>query len=56
MTVRGAGPQVTTVSPTYAAEALNGGAAGWLSSTLAKPEVGRRHTPLTYSGPLNVTK
>ena len=30
---------VTTVSPTYAKEALEGGAAGWLRSTLAKPEV-----------------
>jgi hypothetical protein len=30
---------VTTVSPTYAREALDGGAAGWLRSTLAKPEV-----------------
>ncbi|BDA42114.1 Glycogen synthase 1 [Coccomyxa sp. Obi] len=30
---------VTTVSPTYAREALEGGAAGWLRSTLAKPEV-----------------
>ncbi|EIE18024.1 soluble starch synthase [Coccomyxa subellipsoidea C-169] len=30
---------VTTVSPTYAREALEGGAAGWLRSTLAKPDV-----------------
>ncbi len=30
---------VTTVSPTYASEALTGGAAGWLTATLAKPEV-----------------
>lgn len=30
---------VTTVSPTYAREALDGGAAGWLRSTLARPEV-----------------
>lgn len=30
---------VTTVSPTYATEALQGGAAGWLRSTLAKPDV-----------------
>ena len=30
---------VTTVSPTYAREALEGGAAGWLRATLAKPEV-----------------
>ena len=30
---------VTTVSPTYAKEALEGGAAGWLRATLAKPEV-----------------
>ena len=43
---------VTTVSPTYAREALDGGAAGWLRSTLARPEVrakfqvGRRLCPL----------
>ena len=30
---------VTTVSPTYAKEALDGGAAGWLRATLARPEV-----------------
>lgn len=30
---------VTTVSPTYAREALEGGAAGWLRSTLDRPEV-----------------
>lgn len=42
---------VTTVSPTYAREALDGGAAGWLRSTLARPEVrakfqvGRRLCP-----------
>jgi starch synthase len=30
---------VTTVSPSYAAEALDGGAAGWLRATLARPEV-----------------
>ena len=30
---------VTTVSPTYAKEAIEGGAAGWLRATLAKPEV-----------------
>ncbi|CAL5218983.1 g738 [Coccomyxa viridis] len=30
---------VTTVSPTYASEALTGSAAGWLRATLAKPEV-----------------
>ncbi|KAK9803610.1 hypothetical protein WJX72_004636 [[Myrmecia] bisecta] len=30
---------ITTVSPTYAEEALGGAAAGWLRSTLAKPEV-----------------
>lgn len=30
---------VTTVSPTYAEEALTGGAAGWLQSTLAKPDL-----------------
>ncbi|EFJ39907.1 hypothetical protein VOLCADRAFT_108446 [Volvox carteri f. nagariensis] len=29
---------VTTVSPTYALEVLNGGAAGWLRSTFARPE------------------
>lgn len=38
---------VTTVSPTYANEVLNGGAAGWLRSTLLRPEVknkvGTRH-------------
>ncbi len=32
---------VTTVSPTYANEVLNGGAAGWLRETFARPEVGR---------------
>lgn len=30
---------VTTVSPTYAEEALAGGAAGWLKSTLLRPDV-----------------
>ena len=30
---------VTTVSPTYAKEALDGGAAGWLKSTLLRPDV-----------------
>ena len=30
---------MTTVSPTYASEALTGSAAGWLRATLAKPEV-----------------
>ncbi|GLC45319.1 hypothetical protein PLESTB_000309300 [Pleodorina starrii] len=30
---------VTTVSPTYANEVLNGGAAGWLRSTFARPEL-----------------
>jgi hypothetical protein len=30
---------VTTVSPTYANEVLNGGQAGWLRSTLLRPEV-----------------
>lgn len=30
---------ITTVSPTYATEALHGGAAGWLRSTLAKPAI-----------------
>lgn len=33
---------VTTVSPTYAQEVLTGGAAGWLRSTLARPEVGAK--------------
>lgn len=31
---------VTTVSPTYANEVLNGGAAGWLRETFSRPEVG----------------
>ena len=43
------GWQVTTVSPTYAAEALSGGAAGWLRSTLAKPEVGMLPWQRTHS-------
>jgi hypothetical protein len=30
---------VTTVSPTYASEVLNGGQAGWLRSTLLRPEI-----------------
>ncbi|KXZ52394.1 hypothetical protein GPECTOR_9g438 [Gonium pectorale] len=30
---------VTTVSPTYAQEVLDGGAAGWLRSTFARPEL-----------------
>lgn len=30
---------VTTVSPTYAREALEGGVAGWLRATLARPDV-----------------
>ena len=30
---------VTTVSPTYAREAVSGGAAGWLKSTLAQPHI-----------------
>jgi starch synthase len=30
---------VTTVSPTYANEVLTGGAAGWLRSTLLRPEI-----------------
>lgn len=37
---------VTTVSPTYANEVLNGGAAGWLRTTLLRPEIkakARRH-------------
>jgi starch synthase len=39
---------VTTVSPNYANETLNGGAAGWLKSTLATPGVA-----VKYSGVLN---
>ncbi|CAK0748133.1 hypothetical protein CVIRNUC_001816 [Coccomyxa viridis] len=39
---------VTTVSPTYAKEALEGGAAGWLRATLAKPEVSSK-----FKGVLN---
>jgi hypothetical protein len=43
---------VTTVSPTYANEVLNGGAAGWLRSTLMRPEVkskvGMRHVITCY--------
>ena len=35
---------VTTVSPTYARESLEGGAAGWLRATLAKPEVRAKFT------------
>lgn len=34
---------VTTVSPTYAAETLTGGGAGFLQSTLAKPEVAGKY-------------
>ena len=34
---------VTTVSPTYATETLIGGAAGWLRSTLARPEVANKY-------------
>ena len=30
---------VTTVSPTYASEAVDGGAAGWLKATIARPDV-----------------
>ncbi|PNH11376.1 putative starch synthase 4, chloroplastic/amyloplastic [Tetrabaena socialis] len=30
---------VTTVSPTYAGEVVSGGAAGWLRSTFARPEL-----------------
>ena len=30
---------VTTVSPTYAREILQGGAAGWMRTTLARPEI-----------------
>jgi glycogen synthase len=30
---------VTTVSPTYANEVLTGGQAGWLRSTLMRPEI-----------------
>lgn len=29
----------TTVSPTYASEAVDGGAAGWLKSTIARPDI-----------------
>jgi glycogen synthase len=39
---------VTTVSPTYARETLEGGAAGWLRSTLARPDVMNK-----YFGVLN---
>ncbi|KAL4430366.1 hypothetical protein ABPG77_002172 [Micractinium sp. CCAP 211/92] len=39
---------VTTVSPMYAHETLQGGAAGWLRSTLAAPDVQAK-----YSGVLN---
>ena len=39
---------VTTVSPSYASEALGGGAAGWLRGTLARPEVAAK-----FSGVLN---
>lgn len=34
---------VTTVSPTYATETLTGGAAGWLRSTLARPEIAGKY-------------
>ena len=34
---------VTTVSPTYANETLTGGSAGWLRSTLARPEVANKY-------------
>lgn len=34
---------VTTVSPTYAMETMTGGAAGWLRSTLSRPEVGDKY-------------
>lgn len=30
---------ITTVSPTYASEAVDGGAAGWLKSTFARPDI-----------------
>eukprot|EP00891_Asterochloris_glomerata_P000624 jgi/Astpho2/624/fgenesh1_pm.00013_%23_17_t len=30
---------ITTVSPTYARESVAGGAAGWLNSTLARPDI-----------------
>ena len=40
---------VTTVSPTYARESLEGGAAGWLRATLAKPEVRAKFTVRSYS-------
>lgn len=39
---------VTTVSPTYAKETLTGGSAGWLQSTLARPEIAAK-----YVGVLN---
>ena len=39
---------VTTVSPSYASEALGGGAAGWLRGTLARPDVATK-----FSGVLN---
>jgi glycogen synthase len=39
---------VTTVSPSYASEALGGGAAGWLRGTLARPDVAAK-----FSGVLN---
>lgn len=39
---------VTTVSPTYAKETLEGGSAGWLQSTLARPEISAK-----YMGILN---
>lgn len=39
---------VTTVSPSYAHETLHGGAAGWLQSTLARPDIAAK-----YCGVLN---
>lgn len=39
---------VTTVSPNYATETITGGAAGWLQSTLARPDVSQK-----YFGVLN---
>ena len=40
---------VTTVSPSYAAEALRGGAAGWLRGTLARPDVAAKFSGVVRS-------
>ena len=40
---------VTTVSPSYAAEALTGGAAGWLRGTLARPDVAAKFSGVVCS-------